>query len=597
MNKKTETKYENFFENYKKDNFENFEKENPQYFKEIASKSKNFISKLKGCISNGKKITIYGDYDVDGIGATSTLFEMIKDFGVWAGDTKIANRITLAIPSREDGYGISKDLLEFHLAKSDMVFCVDNGSHHGFLNEVKDDEDIANKLFVIDHHPNGDFKDVPFVLNPNDGKFQISTGYLLDMVYKILLKEHPDYAKASSPDRYSDLIALTLISDMADLNNVRVRKTIKEGLAKIGEKERYFYKELFSKKNPDVSFEDVAFKINPMLNSVGRLSSKPIGAVYMLLYKNRNKSARETFDAISLINTKRKEILNHYSDLALNDYAQNGNKDGNIVYYFHKDIPMGVNGLIAQKLYEKTGKPALVASENISQENQITGSGRGENIKAMLRSIEDKSVLDFGGHEGALGFRIYNSDEFAKKINEIDSNPEFKKDNSHVNIPGTLLDNVFTATEYERLSEIYSKSTDNIPFQSGMFALIKDADIKIDRRFGNNFCSAAILDRNTQKKLFNVLLKTSVVEEHNANKNEYFALKLFNGCKEIALKNGKIIKRKPNYTSDLIIGNFNEKVKEFELSRKLEETPELDCKNEAEQNNDEVPLFELERGA
>lgn len=543
--KKSIKQFQKIFNQYKIDNLRDYK----EYEKDMIKKSVNLINKIKIVIRDRKSLTIFGDYDVDGIGATTQLTCMIKDLAIWYGDLDISKRITYDIPSREEGYGLNEKKLLHYLEKSDYVFTVDNGTHENFFNKIKDNKEITDRVFLIDHHPNGDFSEVDYVLNPNQGEFEISTGYLLDYAYRVLLATHKDYAKESPVDRYADLTTLTLISDMANLNNKKVRSIIASGLNKIKQKERYLYKELFKRVNPKVFYSDVAFKINPRLNAVGRLYTRPAVAVKLLEFTDRTKTSREVYAAVDDMNNKRKEILSTYSQKALSGisaHISNNMKEyKNMIFYYDKSIPIGLNGLVAQKIFERTGIPTIVASENSLQNGVASGSGRGINMKEMMRSIikGNEHVFSFGGHEKALGCKIVDIEAFKKLVEKINSK-DFGIQRDKVHVPGIHVEGLYTVEDYKKISEVLSYSCENIPFQDSFFVSLKECTLKIQKRYQNNFCTASIIDNKTSGGKINLLLKTSDVEDQQKIGGNII-IKLFEGC--------DFDRKGQNYTSDIIV--------------------------------------------
>jgi len=539
--KKTLKQIQKIFNQYKEEKLTNY----ARYDKQIIGKCARFINKIKQAINEKKTIAIYGDYDVDGIGATTQLYSMIKDFAIWANDLEIANRITYDIPSRQDGYGITEKKLNYLLSEYDYVFTVDNGTHRNFFDKIKDNKEITDRMFIVDHHPNGDFNDYDFVLNPNDGDFLISTGYLLDCLYRVLLLTNKEYAKENKVDKYADLTALTLISDMANLNDVKVRQLISLGINKIKQKERFFYKQLFKRAEPKVFYSDIAFKINPMINAIGRLSNKPAIGVKLLDFKDGEGKAYEIYNATVEINQKRKEILNEYSRDALESISKSSNKNKNLIFYYNKTIPMGINGLVAQKIFERTGIPAIAASDNPEQNNAITGSGRGVKMKEMLRSIHkgNEDAFQFGGHEAALGCKVADLDKFLK-LNETLNEKDFGLQANEYHVPGTLLEGLYTVEDYKKISEVFSFTCDNIPFDDDFFISLKQAKVSIQKKYQNNFCSAVVQDIKNKESKFNVLLKTSDVEDQ-VKIGGPITLKLFSGH--------DFASSAQSYTSDIIV--------------------------------------------
>lgn len=506
----------NLISNYKKNKF--FEAK--KYEQEILTKSVEFIKKIRTAILSDSDITICGDYDVDGICSTIMLKEMIEDYAIYLGKNNIKKRIDYHIPSREDGYGLTIDAFRYYQSKGNYVFTLDNGTHKKFLDEVLKN-DSKEKIFILDHHPNGDMKEYDFVLNPNDGNLIISTGYLLDYVYEILLKMDKNYGLVSHRDRYADTLALTVVSDMADLNNLRVRNIIKKGLKKIEEKDRYIYQQLFPTKKVQMTFNKIAFDINPKINSIGRLSSTPKDAVTIMSFKKYSENAKSAYSYLNQVNTIRKDALFAYSQKAIEEVAKYKKEDTkNLIFYYNKDIPVGLNGLIAQRLQEIHEVPVMVSSCNLAQGGLVVGSGRGYGIKQILNTIQDPSVFNYGGHELALGFSIGNLESFQKLVSKLNSREiDIKK--SYENL--TLKDSL-TIGDFIEVSKHLSKECELIPFQDKIFTKLKNIEIGISRVFANNFCQMEIKDKTNSEKITYFTKHTSALEAIKNPNNIQIAL-------------------------------------------------------------------------
>lgn len=486
---------------------------NTKHEREIIKKSIVFINKLRKAISENRNITLYADKDVDGISCVIFLEELIKEYA------KSKNRevnVSTYIPSREDGYGISiETFMEFY-NRGDYVFTLDNGTHKKFLDNLPSEDN--DRIFIIDHHPNKFSKDVDYILNPNsEGDYIISTGYLLDYIYQILLQVDKDFGKNADRYKYADLVAMSLVSDMADLNNLRVRHLIQKGLEQIQKKERLLYKHLFPVKNGVITFNNIAFDLNPRINSIGRLSSNPNDAATILKYKDSSNRGNKAVEYLNSVNDLRKEKLNMFINLALDELKKKDLTKNNIIFYFNKDTPFGLNGLIAQKIYEIYNIPALVASQS-KMTTAIKGSGRGHEIKHILNMFKDNDIFTYGGHIDALGvelkdFNIFNS--IIERINtkKLYINKEFKN---------VALKDRYTIAEYKELSKQFSLDTKTIPFKQKFFVNLENTESRIKKVFKNNFCYLEIKDKNNPEEKISYFTRHNTAKEIVEKKESFF---------------------------------------------------------------------------
>lgn len=469
--------------------------------KEITNKSIIFINKIRKAIQTNSEITICGDYDVDGIASTVMLEELITDY---AASKKRNIKVNVFIPSREDGYGLSIDMFNILRKDDNYIFTLDNGTHREFLNNLQ--KESHEKIFIVDHHPNGDTSKMPFVLNPNaDGKSIISTAYLLDYVYQVLLQVDKDYK--SNRYKYADLVAMSLVSDMADLNNIRVRHLIEKGLEQIKRKERTLYRHLFPVKGSAITYNSIAFDLNPRINSIGRLSSNPKDATTILKYKDETNRATKAIEYLNSVNNLRKDHLNIFIDKAVEELKRIDVSKNNIIYYYNKDIPLGLNGLVAQKIYEIYNIPTLVASQS-KKNDKIKGSGRGFGIKYILNMFQDRDIFTYGGHNDALGFEVKDSEVFNRIINRINTkNIPIQKEFKNI-----ILKDKLSISEYVDFSKDLSLRTNTIPFKQKFYAQLEGVALRIKKVFKNNFCYLEIKDPQRAD------LKISYFTRHNLAK-------------------------------------------------------------------------------
>lgn len=479
---------------------------------EIVRKSIIFINKIRQAIASNTRIIVAGDYDVDGISSSVHLVELIKDY---AKAKKRDITVDVYIPSREMGYGLSAEKFKEFQEEDCYVFALDNGTHKSFLETIEPHN--QKKLFILDHHPNGDTSKMDFVLNPNkDGKMIISTAYLLDYVYEVLIKVDKDFGKNADRFKYADLVAMSLVSDMADLNNIRVRHLIMKGFEKINRKERVFFKHLFPKRDLQVTYNDIAFEINPRINSIGRLSSNPKDAVTILQYKEPSNRANKAMEYINSVNELRKNHLNNFINIALEDIKNRKDENKNIIFYYNKDIPLGLNGLVAQRIYEIYEIPALVASDSKTT-GKVKGSGRGFNIKYILNMFRDNDIFTYGGHNEALGFEVKDLEVFENIIKRANTkNIPMEKEFKNI-----ILDNKYTIKDYIEFCKELSAKSNTIPFKQKMFAQLDNVDINIKKVFRNNFCYLEIKDKDTNEKI-SYFTKHNIAKELTENKEKFY---------------------------------------------------------------------------
>lgn len=383
------------------------------------------VERIERAIQRKEKIAIYGDYDVDGVTATSLFYTFLKNLGV---------KVTYYNPDRlKEGYGVNLQAIKKLRSEGvSLIISVDCGITA--CEEVEDAKKIDVDFIVTDHHePPETIPEAVSVLNPHQigcsypGKEIAGVGviYNLAIALRRALRESGFFRKArpEAHDRnepnlgdYLDLVALGTVADCASLTNVN-RILVKEGMKRMLSPKRpgmIALKEV-SGIEGEVNSYDIGFKLGPRINATGRLQSAGT-AVELLISQDLNK-ARELAKILNQENSKRQNIE---EDIFLDTVSQiESNPEflkSNSLVLSSPNWHAGVIGIVATKLVERYQKPAILIS---IQENGVgKGSGRsieGINIYAALS--ECKELFEqFGGHQLAAGISIKEEriDEFRK---------------------------------------------------------------------------------------------------------------------------------------------------------------------------------------
>lgn len=458
---------EQFFREYKEKNL--YDQKLSDFLQQ--GKVNNLFSKIK----KAKSILIFGDYDVDGITSTVIMAEIGKLMGV--------KKVASYIPSRYDGYGATIDFIKPFSENYDLVILVDNGSHESFLKSlIEDQSGLSNKLFVIDHHPSSsfDYSKINFLINPNqNGDVSTSTGLIATFLFKYAWNIHQKHnnvfvgpeASEIGIDHVDDLGAMSAIADMADLNNTYTRFIIKSGFSKIKNSDKILFASREIKKD---IYSALAFDVIPKVNSVGRIATTyDINNFnfYKLFFTTKKSSKedkkifKEDYSKLLSFNKMRKKATNKISQKII-DSALDSTKD--IQAFYIDNCPIGINGLIAQQVLEKTNIPSIAISKNTFNPTMAYGSGRGQDIKKMLDQIHRTTdvVFSFGGHNEALGVQIpcEEIERFLEAVNNFSRMHE--KDNElDIGRASYLVCKEAVRTEnFLTFVHEYQKACDGIPF-------------------------------------------------------------------------------------------------------------------------------------
>lgn len=364
----------------------------------------------------GKRMLIVGDYDADGIFATTILYSFLRETG-------FGSFVEYFIPSRiKDGYGMSPNVVVY--AKEnyfDFIVTVDNGiAAVDAINMALKD---GIEVIITDHHtapkvlPN-----VDIIVNPRvDGeKFPYThisgatVAWYLVAALKSELNSNIDIRK------YLDFVAITIISDVMPLDNLNLA-FLKYGISLIKERKREFYNLLWNDWTaPTINETSIAFSLVPMINAIGRIDDANVG-VDMFTSTDKNQ-IKKYFNEMKAINEKRKELSRNYVIEAESLLENVDTTESAIIV--RGDFHEGIVGIIAGKLAEKHKKPAYVFS--YSEEKHVwKGSGRSyADIHLYdLTSSAAEFIAGFGGHKGAVGVGITDEkfSDFEAKIKETAS--------------------------------------------------------------------------------------------------------------------------------------------------------------------------------
>lgn len=362
------------------------------------------VQLIKAHLEKKSKIAIYGDLDCDGLSASAILYETFSLLGVTP---------TVIIPTRREGHGLADFRLEgLARAGTNLVITVDCGVTSN--REVDHIHKLGMDVIVTDHHTPGFVLPNCLVINPQLVGSQYPFKYLSGsgVAYKLA------QAMGVDTDLVSDLAALGTIADVVPLRDENRTLAIR-GLEKMQTKSRPGLVALFKASAIDLKRIDsssIAFYIAPKLNSANRMADPRVA--YELLVTRDDTVAKELSKSLGISNKQRQLLLEeHFSHLVSTidkeDFLRNvstGLQPPIIIT--HGSWPPGISGLIASRLTDMYGVPAICASEN--EWGEFAASGRSIHGVNLISIIESCSHFfrKFGGHSGAAGFLCNTFDEF-----------------------------------------------------------------------------------------------------------------------------------------------------------------------------------------
>ena len=375
------------------------EDEFPLYIKESSYEDiespDNFINidkcatRILKAIENNEKVMIYGDYDCDGISATSILVKMFQ---------YLNKKVGYYIPSRYiDGYGININRSRQIVDKGyDLVITVDNGvSAIEAINYL-----IENKVDVIltDHHEIiNELPKVDIIIHPDLKKAHMNLrqcgAYIAFMISCKVLNRIDDYLLS--------LAALATVSDMMPIKDAN-RALLKLALKVINNHPEYPFNLLRDDDNL-IDEQTLGFVICPKINAFGRIKEDlSVNDMVRFLVSTDKKEINNIAREINLINHQRKDLLSQ----AQNNIDINKYQSEKVIIYRNDEISEGVIGLVAAKIVNQYHKPAFVFTK--TKEGTIKGSARslkGLDLSMTLKELSNY-LLVYGGHEEAAGLSL-----------------------------------------------------------------------------------------------------------------------------------------------------------------------------------------------
>lgn len=355
----------------------------------LLEESADALERMEEAIENKEKVCIYGDYDCDGILATTILVQAFHQRGLEVG---------YYIPDRtSDGYGLTSYRVSQMADKGySLIITVDNGV------KAFDAVEMANEcgidVIISDHH--GFETDLPDAfcvlhtkLSPNYPFKEISGGFLAYKIACALLKKHDKYL-------YS-LASITAISDMMLMFDEN-RTLVKQGLVFMKEN-KYPALEALKGEKQEYSVQTLGFTIAPKINSFGRLCE--LVSPNKLIPFFKLDASKELIDSISQkaieINSKRQTLTNSQYKQILDETNEN------FLFSYEKEIHPGIIGLVAGKYTRDYYRPSFVMHYD-SGKKIYKGSARGIKEAPLTIIFDDvKDYLEgYGGHQLAGGFSV-----------------------------------------------------------------------------------------------------------------------------------------------------------------------------------------------
>ena len=365
--------------------------------------------RLAQAVIAGERITIYGDYDVDGATSAALLVRALRMLGVTA-DYYIPDRLL-------EGYGPSGEaLVELGRRGSSLVVTVDCGAMaHDALAQA---HEAGIDVIVVDHHKcSPELPRAVALVNPNrldesdEGAAHghlaaVGVAFLLAIALVRTLRGREFFTNRAEPDLMSllDLVALGTVADVAALHGLN-RAFVAQGLKVMARRANTGMAALIdaSRLTRSPQCSDLGFALGPRINAGGRVGEATLGV--RLLTTEDPEEARAIAAQLSALNEERRAIEAAVQEAAEAQLAAQHNRS--VLLLSGEGWHPGVIGIVAGRIKEKTGKPALVIALDGG-----TGKGSGRSIAgvdlgaAIIAAREAGLLVAGGGHAMAAGLTV-----------------------------------------------------------------------------------------------------------------------------------------------------------------------------------------------
>lgn len=361
------------------------------------------VQRIIQAIDKGEKITIYGDYDVDGTTATTLLY---------LGLNRIGANIDYYIPHRMiDGYGLSLSSLDqLKENGTSLIISVDCGVNA--LEEIEAINERGMEIIITDHHnPKEELPEAVAIINPKLPGCTYPFPYLagVGVAYKLLIAIYQARGLESLENtlKYMDLVAVGTIADIVPLiGENRIFAHI--GLQHLIEKKNIGLNALVQiagLKSKVLDSSDIVFGLAPRINAAGRMGSASL-AVELLISRDIEQS-KELAESIERLNSLRQQEDQKTFQEACEIIEKKYSKLETVpcIVISSDDWHPGVIGIVASKLAERYYRPVLMIS---FKEGWGCGSGRSVADFDLFNALKfvEHNLPSYGGHKYAVGFTI-----------------------------------------------------------------------------------------------------------------------------------------------------------------------------------------------
>ncbi|HIS88005.1 TPA: single-stranded-DNA-specific exonuclease RecJ [Candidatus Avigastranaerophilus faecigallinarum] len=400
------------------------------------------VNRIKTAIEKNEHITVYGDFDADGVTSTALLYMTLKEIGA---------NVDFYLPDRSsESHGLNTKALVKIIAKrkSKLIITVDCGISN--VSEVNFAKGFNTDIIITDHHEAPEIlPDSYAILNPKapnsiDSSLDIdeiqSLNFLagVGVAFKLACRLLEEYNKENFVHEILPLAAVGTIGDVVELMGEN-RSIVEMGLELIRNGKHKGIQKLLKASSIEninlITSDNIAFGIVPRLNAAGRLES-PLTAIKVLISQDEEELDK-TVKLLSDLNIFRQQLCDETFCSAKQMYQNNLNENKKSIVLFDDNWHIGIIGIVASKLVEEFNKPVFLMTRDANFSNIIRCSCRSIkdlNVHSILSEHKEK-FEGFGGHKMAAGFSFDENKisfeafkkELNKTIEEHSQNINFKE--------------------------------------------------------------------------------------------------------------------------------------------------------------------------
>ena len=357
------------------------------------------VGLVRSAIDSGRRITVHGDFDVDGVCATTLMVSTLRGLGAEC-DWLIPDRIA-------DGYGLTAENVR-RLAErgTSLLITVDCGITS--VAEVALAQELGMEVLVTDHHqPSDQLPDCP-ILHPEISSYPFKSLCGTAVAWKLAQALVGGGESPPAAARDLDLVALATVADLVPLVGEN-RCLVRRGLAELRRAQRPGIRALLeaSKCDPErLDESDLGFRLAPRINAAGRLYRADAGVELFLT--EDEKRAEAIAIELSRANAERRATereVDAAAEAARRELPEHLREARGLVLA-GRDWHPGVVGIVASRLVERHHRPVVVIS--LGEDGSGRGSGRsisGFDLLAALQACAEH-LEGFGGHKAAAGLQI-----------------------------------------------------------------------------------------------------------------------------------------------------------------------------------------------